>query len=348
VILFTVIVCALLVSLFISIGLTRYRGRWAVLDRPNARSMHVIPVPRIGGLAILFGIVTGSLVAIRGVVSAVPPVSIGLILAALVLVASVSFVDDLRGVSIAGRLLMQCAAAVLVVAGGLYIDILGIDSWSFRPGILTGGLLAIVYIVWLTNLYNFMDGLDGLAAGMGVLGFGTFALLGGLAGDSGYFLINAVIAAACLGFLFLNFPPAKIYMGDIGAASLGFLAAVLGLWANHRNLFPLWVGMAVFSPFIVDASWTLLRRLLRGALPWQAHREHVYQRLVLAGWSRRKTLLCEYGIMAVSSLLSLVVEWSKRRAVEWGALGFLILLYAVLIMGISFTKAPSGIRNAGP
>ncbi|MGH8403673.1 MAG: glycosyl transferase, partial [Gammaproteobacteria bacterium] len=199
---------------------------------------------------------------------------------------------------------------------------------------------------WSANLYNFMDGLDGLAAGMGMFGFGSFALLGALASDPGFSLINATIAAACLGFLLWNFPPARIFMGDAGAVSLGFFASVLTLWANQQNIFPLWIGVAVFSPFIVDATWTLMRRIMRGAKPWEAHREHFYQRLVLAGWGRRKLLLCQYGLMAVCSLSALVVEWSARPAVEWGTLGTLIVIYAALILGIKIVETGRNTRNA--
>ncbi|MGH8307912.1 MAG: glycosyltransferase family 4 protein [Gammaproteobacteria bacterium] len=341
-----VIGIALLVSGSASYILVRYRGRWSVLDQPNPRSLHSAPVPRTGGLAILLAIMLACIPLLINTGSVSPLLSIGLIAVALVVVAGVSLLDDIRDIGVVTRLGGQLAAALLVISAGLYINTIAFAGWYVQLHTLPGIVLAILFIVWSANLYNFMDGLDGLAAGMGMFGFGSFALLGALAGDPGFSLINGAIAAACLGFLLWNFPPARIFMGDAGAVSLGFLAAVLTLWANQQNIFPLWIGVAVFSPFIVDATWTLMRRIIRGAKPWEAHREHFYQRLVLAGWGRRKLLLCEYGLMTVCSVSALGVEWSARPAVEWATLGVLIVIYIALVLGIKFVETGRNTSNA--
>ena len=341
-----IIVISLLVSGLTSYGLAHYRGRWSVLDLPNPRSLHAAPVPRTGGLAVLLGILSAGAATFLYTGSMTLGLSLGMILAALILVAGVSLLDDVRGIGIITRLSSHLVAALLVVSAGLYINTLTIASWSFQPHTLFGIILAILFILWFINLYNFMDGMDGLAAGMGVFGFGTFALLGALAGDPGFSQFNAAIAAACLGFLLLNFPPARIFMGDVGAASLGFLAAVLTLWANHRNIFPLWVGVAVFSPFIVDATWTLVRRIMRGRKPWEAHREHVYQRLILMGWSHRKTLFWECILMAICSAAALIMVYNGRRAVEWSIWGVLAVVYVALIVAINFVESRRDTLNA--
>ena len=152
--------------------------------------------------------------------------------------------------------------------------------------------------MWVTNLYNFMDGSDGLAGGMALFGFGAYALAAWLAGDAVFVVVAASIAAAAAAFLVFNFPPAKVFMGDAGSIPLGFLAAALGILGWRAGHWPLWFPVLVFSPFIIDASVTLARRLLRGERVWRAHRSHYYQRLVQLGWGHRNTALAEYALMA--------------------------------------------------
>ncbi|MGA9853582.1 MAG: glycosyltransferase family 4 protein [Gammaproteobacteria bacterium] len=328
-----------LLSGILSYGLSRYSGRWAIFDNPNQRSLHGTPVPRLGGIAILVGILTAGTMMFRwnetGSWSLVMP-----ILLASMLVILISLADDIFQIPIPVRLVCHLIAGALVVAGGLALHVFYLVSWALSIPAMVGAGLSILFVTWMINLYNFMDGLDGLAAGMGIIGFCTFALLGHLAGVPEFTRISLGVAAACGGFLLLNFPPAKLFMGDMGSASLGFLAAVFTLWADHSGIFPFWIGVVVFSPFIVDASWTLIRRVVKGSKPWEAHREHFYQRLVLGvGWGRYKTLLWEYGLMMICSLTALGMEWSNRPAVEWAALGSLILLYGVLIAWINFQEA---------
>ncbi len=141
------------------------------------------------------------------------------------------------------------------------------------------------------------------------------------------------MAAASAGFLVHNFPPAKIFMGDTGSTTLGFLAAACILWGSKSGLFPFWVAILVFSPFIVDATVTLLRRLLRGEKIWEAHRTHYYQRLVLLGWGHRWTVLAEYVLMlACAGSAALAVHLSPAGQVAL-AVGW-ILVYGLLMWGV--------------
>lgn len=333
-----------LVSIAASYLFSRYRGRWAVLDLPNKRSLHNTPLPRLGGVGIVAGILISAMMTYQ--LSGMQQISALPMLGGFAIVIGISMLDDIYQVHVLLRLTAHFAAAILMVYGGLFVSSLVITGWSIHLSVVVGIVFSILFIVWMTNLYNFMDGMDGLAAGMGVIGFGTFAILGWLASAWPFTQISASIAAACGGFLCLNYPPAKIFMGDLGAASLGFLAAVLMLWASHHNIFPLWVGVAVFSPFIVDATWTLAHRIMRGRKPWEAHREHVYQRLILVGWSHRKTLFWECVLMAICSAAALMMVNNGRRAVEWCICGSLAVMYGALIVAINFVESQRDTRNA--
>jgi UDP-GlcNAc:undecaprenyl-phosphate GlcNAc-1-phosphate transferase len=259
------------------------RSRSLPLDKPNERSLHVVPVPRTGGIAIIAGLIAAALWLRASPSLWVPAVAL----------AVASYFDDRHALPAAVRLVMHLVAA-------------GIFLW-LAAGSSTAALLLVLWlaIAWTTNLYNFMDGSDGLAGGMAVIGFGTYALAAWFGGNVEFELLAWSIAAAAAGFLIFNFPPAKIFMGDVGSIPLGFLAGALGVAGWQRELWPLWFPLVVFAPFIVDASVTLLRRALRRERIWQAHREHYYQRLILSGWSHRKTAIWEYALMVACAALAL-------------------------------------------
>src|SRR4029079_1058591 len=189
--------------------------------------------------------------------------------------AIASYFDDRHALPASIRLAIHLTAAALFL-------------WlaSASAGIAMS-IVLLLAIGWITNLYNFMDGSDGLAGGMAVIGFGTYGLAAWLSGDGHFSLLALSIAAPAAGCLIFNFYPAKIFMGDVGSIPLGFLAGSVGIAGWFQNFWPLWFPLVVFAPFIVDASITLVRRLLRGERTWEAHRKHYYQRLILAGWSHR-------------------------------------------------------------
>ena len=193
--------------------------------------------------------------------------------------------------------------------------------------------IAAIATAWMINLYNFMDGSDGLAGGMAAVGFGSYGIAALTGGDFSFAAINLSVTAAALGFLVFNFPPAKVFMGDVGAIPLGYLAAVFDITGWLRGDWPVWFGIAVFSPFIVDASLTLLKRLLRGARVWQAHREHYYQRLVQSGWGHRKTALAEYVLMALCGGAAMFGV-RQEQTLQLVVLAALILLYTGLVVAL--------------
>lgn len=320
---------AFIISLLLTQRFCDPASRFHILDQPNDRSLHTLPTPRSGGLAILSAVYVCGMAAIYWLGRS-PDSAYGWIGGAGLLVSGVSYIDDRLTLPSGLRFIVHILAAVIITFSGFVINRLalpGLDlSWPYWIGI----VFTLLFVVWMLNLYNFMDGMDGFAGGMTVIGFGTFALLGLFAGSTLFAALNLIIAAAAMGFLVFNFPPARIFMGDVGSSTLGFLAASMSLWAAHEQVFPFWVAVLVFSPFIVDATVTLLRRLLLGEKVWQAHKTHYYQRLVQAGWGHRKTVLWEYVLMTTCAGSA---TWAMRQteAVQWWTIGFWAVVYALLI-----------------
>lgn len=293
------------------------RSRFAarlVLDTPNERSLHTRPVPRTGGIGVLAGIAAG--------VAFVP--EFRALLVWLLPLFLISVLDDVRGVPAAVRLAVHLGVAVAFVHYHAAFDYTVFDNTMFGwPAVLVLG----VCIAWMINLYNFMDGSDGLAGGMAVIGFGAYGATAWIQGDLVFAQLAWCVAAASGGFLVFNFSPASIFLGDTGSIPLGFLAGALGLLGALREIWPWWFPAVVFAPFIVDATLTLLRRMLRREKVWQAHRDHYYQRLVRMGWSHRATALAEYALMlgcAVAGILAAVLE-TFAGAVALGVAGIALL-----------------------
>lgn len=276
-------------------------GSWLYfLDQPNARSLHVTPTPRTGGVGVMAGLLAGGVLVGVGGLGDLP---LGAALAGAGGLALVGLADDRVGLSARLRLLAQ------VLVAGVYLALLG-TSGAWLEVLALG-----VGLVWMGNLYNFMDGSDGLAGGMALIGFSAFAVAAALAGEEGLALVSAGVAAAAAGFLVFNFHPARIFMGDAGSVPLGFLAGALGLAGRESGAWPLWFPLLVFAPFILDATVTLLRRTLRGERVWEAHRTHYYQRLVQMGLGHRRTALLAYALMAgsgVGAVLALSVGFSLQ------------------------------------
>lgn len=254
-----------------------------VQDIPNERSLHDKPVPRSGGVALMFGVLCGWMLLTKFWAWWAMLPLLGLF--------ALSLLDDMRGLSARMRLTGHFIAALAAVAGA------GVSLPWFVP--------MLLFIVWMTNLYNFMDGSDGLAGGMALSGFGSYGIGAWLAGDAGFALLNLSVAGAAAGFLWFNFHPARIFMGDAGSVPLGFLAAALGMAGWQAGYWPFWFPVLVFAPFAADATFTLFARVRRGEKLSQAHRSHYYQRLVRMGWGHRNTALAEYALMLLSGVSAL-------------------------------------------
>ncbi|MDZ4099879.1 MAG: glycosyltransferase family 4 protein [Methylophilaceae bacterium] len=299
------------VTLFCLFVLLKTKLRFLAIDQPNERSLHTTITPRTGGLAIMAGILLTWLFI---------GVTYEWIILPLVLVA-VSLIDDIRGLKARWRFLAQ----FLVCMAFLALHPHDIAVWMMP--------IVLLAMVWMVNLYNFMDGSDGLAGGMAVIGFGAYAGAAYLGGYPDMFVVCATISGACLAFLIFNFHPAKIFMGDSGSIPLGFLAAALGIWGWQQTLWPVWFPILVFSPFIMDATMTLMKRLLRGEKVWLAHKSHYYQRLVQMGWGHRKTAITHYILMLFASISAIVMMqyWADWVFLMLGLWLFIYIILMVLI-----------------
>lgn len=336
-----------LISAWLTRGLIAPPSALWVLDHPNRRSLHELPRQRTGGLAILSSFLVGALLSTwvgqsawagEGLVAATSGLvsweSLALGVAVL-LVATVSFWDDRWGVPPLLRLAVQVVATVSVLVTGLGLN----DVPVPMVGTLSLGVFALpvtlLFVLWMSNLFNFMDGMDGLAAGMAVFGFVCLGMIVFAHGSLELALLCGLLAAASGGFLVSNLPPALLFMGDVGSVSLGFLVAVLALRAIQQGACDIWVPVLVFSPFIVDTTVVLARRLLRGARLWEAHREHAYQRLVLSGWSHQRTLRAEYCLMMASGVAAVIYASAAGELARVVVLVTVALGYAALLVGVS-------------
>jgi UDP-GlcNAc:undecaprenyl-phosphate/decaprenyl-phosphate GlcNAc-1-phosphate transferase len=280
-----------------------HRAGGLPFDRANPRSLHRGAMPRGGGLAIWLGW-SAAVVWLSGFQSWLLP------LAAIVIV---SFFDDWYGIAAPWRLFVQLAAAV---------------AWLWLSGPLPNvfaAALMIVAVVWMANLYNFMDGSDGLSGTMAVVGFAACALAASWAGSDRAAALLA-LAAAVAPFLLVNWPPARIFLGDVGSVPLGFLAAVFSIQGVREAWWPAWFPLLVFLPFIADASATLVRRLLAGERVWQAHRDHYYQRLVLLGFGHKGTLAL-YGALMIGAATTALAALGRAPQAGW----YLLLAWASVL-----------------
>ena len=305
-------------------GLRRYALARNVLDMPNSRSSHQVPTPRGGGMAI---VVAFSLALVVLALSGLLPAPLFYALSGSgALVALVGFVDDHRPLAARWRLLAHFLAAAWGVfwLGGMpevVMPVVGeLPGWLW-------GLLGLVYLVWLLNLYNFMDGIDGIAGMEAICVCLGGVMLYVLVGRYELALMPTVLALASAGFLFWNFPPARIFMGDAGSGYLGLLLGLFSLQAAWVAQELFWSWLILLGVFIVDASVTLLRRLLQGARVYEAHRSHAYQHAARQ-LGRHLPVTLAVVVINLCWLLPLSL-WAAR-----GGDGFFILLlaYAPLIV----------------
>jgi Fuc2NAc and GlcNAc transferase len=329
---------AALVTFAVTAALTPALAAWArhrrYLDIPNARSSHVVATPRIGGVALVLGVVAGVLV--------VHTVGGGLgtrtltVLAGSLAIAALGLADDFRQLPALLRLLVQVLVAALVVAG----------AGSFQLPLAAGGAVALVLtIVWLvavTNAYNFMDGIDGIAGVQALIAGIAWAFVARALSAQDLGLVAICLAAGAAGFLFHNWQPARVFMGDAGSGFLGFSFAALPLLAPDGQPAAVWTAAIVLWAFLFDTGATLIRRAVRGENLLTAHKSHIYQRLVQTGRSHAYVSLL-YGGLAIIGALG--AAWLTQSAHAPVAIVLTVCAVIAAILWLVVTRRETAARG---
>jgi UDP-N-acetylmuramyl pentapeptide phosphotransferase/UDP-N-acetylglucosamine-1-phosphate transferase len=309
-------------------GLRRWAERRRFLDIPNERSSHSNPTPRGGGLAIV-------IITLGGIwlYASLSPITSRTLLVAYtlgaIIISVAGWLDDLRSLPVRVRFLAHALGALLVISG---IGYWRVADFPFLGPLQLGWLgLAVVFfwIVGLTNSYNFMDGIDGIAGGQAVVA-GLGWVLFGWSGDQPLVCaLGALLASSSLGFLGHNWPPARIFMGDVASGFLGYTFAVLPVIAALSDPRLILVGALLVWPFLFDTIFTFLRRMGRGENVFAAHRSHLYQRLVIAGRSHRFVTLLYTMLALIGAVWSLA--WLSGGAVSHAAIVLLVPLLCLAL-----------------
>lgn len=318
----------------LSFGLTAALRRYAlsrsIIDIPNARSSHSIPTPRGGGVAIVAAfIVSLPVLYYTALVAGAQLIAVG---GAGALVAVIGFMDDHGHIAARWRLLGHFSAGIwaLFWIGGfppILLFGLSVDLHWF------GHILAAIYLVWVLNLYNFMDGIDGIASVEALCVCLGVCLLYWINDVPSLIWGPLILAMAVLGFLCWNFPPARIFMGDAGSGFLGVALGVLSLQAAWESSDLFWAWLILLGVFIVDATFTLLRRLIRGDKIYEAHRSHAYQ---FASRQFGKHLPVTLAVGAINLFWLLPIAYCVT---DWGldgAIGLAVAYFPLIILAVKF------------
>lgn len=317
----------IIVGVFIlSFILTRFIRKWAIkrsiIDHPNERSSHTIPTPRGGGLAIVISWFLGiSILYITNHIEA----KFFWALAAGLPLPLVGFLDDIYNLKPSIRSLVQILSATtgLIILGGLKILDLGFINinwiWILSP-------LAVIGIVWSINLFNFLDGTDGYCS-MEVIFLGIASIF-----LVSYNLVLGVLIASVVGFLIWNWPKAKVFMGDVGSTFLGYNIAILAIYYQNTNSLSLITFLIISSVFWFDATLTLIRRKKNKENLSIAHRKHVFQRIVQAGFSHLKLLFWQLSINVLLLSIAFISIKQKEYSLLWLLISLIILFILVKLV----------------
>jgi UDP-N-acetylmuramyl pentapeptide phosphotransferase/UDP-N-acetylglucosamine-1-phosphate transferase len=265
----------------------------------------------------------------------VPDINGGALIAYLVgggLIAIISWLDDIHSLPSKIRFGAHIIGALLALAGCGYWETVNLPLFGSLSLGIVGIPITLLWIVGLTNAYNFMDGIDGIAGGQAVVAGLGWAIIGWLSQQPLLLILGLLLSASNLGFLRHNWPPARIFMGDVGSAFLGYTFAVLPLMSNNPNT-PL-VGFLLVWPFVLDTSITIARRWLKGENIFTAHRSHFYQRLVIAGYSHASVTLTYIGLAVWGTALA--VAWHLK--IPWSGV---VIVLAILLFTVALWKMVS-------
>jgi len=308
--------------------------RVGAVDRPNQRKVHAKIMPRLGGLAIFLAFLIGVLIY-RPENQAIIPI----IIASFIIILT-GVLDDMLEISAKAKFLGQTvAAAIVIFFGDITIASINLPF----GGVLDFGYLSIpltlIWIVGITNAINLIDGLDGLAAGVSTIALFTLSAMAFIMNDGFVLMMALILAASSLGFLFYNFHPAKIFMGDTGALFLGFIISVLALLGFKNVTFvSLVIPVIMLGVPISDTFFAIVRRLLNKQPPFQPDKSHLHHRLISIGFTHKQTVTIIYGLAAMFGLAAIIFSMAK----VWGA----ILLAVVLLLVIELFVEVIGLAGS--
>jgi Fuc2NAc and GlcNAc transferase len=304
-------------------ALRRYAIRHAVLDHPTERSSHLAATPRGGGLAIaMAGLGAAAWAAANGLIASSALVGFA---GGGLLVAGIGWMDDHRALPVVPRALAQIMAVVWTLAwlgGATGAGVPAIERWSSE-------IAVALAVVWLINLYNFMDGTDGIAGIQGACASLMGAWLLHVAGAGGWALVCVALGGACVGFLGWNWPPARIFMGDSGSCFLGYSFGVIALAGEKEAALPALTWAILLAPFIADASFTLARRVFAGELWYVAHRSHAYQRFVQLGNSHARLAVLTLALNVLLLWPTAALVFVKRDLLGWALAASALIMLAL-------------------
>ncbi|MCL2700942.1 MAG: glycosyltransferase family 4 protein [Phycisphaerae bacterium] len=313
-----------IICLLLGIPMRRLGVRLRIMDVPNRRSSHSTPIPRMGGVAIVLAMIFT--MALLGKPN--PALLVAMAFGALVSI--ISFIDDAVSLSSVLRLLVHLGAACVsiylirlhVTGFALPFVTISLPSW-------VGFGVAVLFVAGFVNFFNFMDGINGSAAMQGIVGGATLSVLLALNGAGNSAMVAAALVGGCIGFLPYNFPRAVMFLGDMGATTIGFTLAMMTLIGTRK--YP-WIACVLpLGLFIYDAVFTICKRLLRGENVLNPHREFHFHLLIRCGWSHVRVTSLQVGLMLLCSAASLTYAWVDNSMVR------LIVLLAVLAMLVTYS-----------
>ncbi len=296
-----------ILAYFITLGM---KNVVQIMDRTTERSSHHIASPRAGGVSIVIAWAIGmAALQLTGAYQGIDTTYLLGFVVSTLIISAISLLDDVLEQSVRVKFLTHTIAVFIVLYFGVYVDRLALPGLGLVSLGWVGYLFSFCWIVGLTNAYNFIDGLDGLAGGIAVIASLFFMVITFSQGSSFVYITSYTILAGTLGFMFLNFPPAKIILGDVGAAFLGFVFATLAIIAaryddSHTSF--LVMPLLLFN-VIYDTGFTFMRRLINGERVTQAHRTHLYQLLNRSGYSHLEVVLIQYCMVFLQGLGALIM-----------------------------------------
>lgn len=332
-----------LIALVLSLSLTplvrQFSLKKGIVDQPGGRRVHKLPIPRMGGVAVVLAfwlvilgialIEPNRLHFVSATVGGIDKNLFGVLLGALILVIT-GIIDDVRGLSPLAKLIAQFLAAACVPLFGIHIQWLAhpLGGPDIQLPLWLDTSLIIFWIVGLINVVNWLDGLDGLATGVGAIAslILFFLSLASFVNQPATALLAIVMCGACLGFLPYNINPAKIFLGDSGSMFLGYLIAIIAVISGGK----LATASLVLGIPILDAAWVILRRLAAGQLPWHADRRHLHHRLLDAGLNQKQTVAVYWGLSAIFGATALL-----NRQAYGKTLIAVIILGLMVVIGLS-------------